>query len=483
MPIKGITQIRQLTRLGKIKLGERVISEKSGIEHPIARDYFVCPDQIKEIYGPTPTELDVILPVDDLNTVFPQFYKAYGLTTGLLCKGDGEIAYKNTPEGREQIPCPGQECINYKEEKCSIKANLFIMLPKVRGIGVYQIDTRSFYGIVNLNSAIEMIKNIFGKAWGIPLTLRLENKEVTHKGKKRVVKVMNLLQNTMSLSEVARYLKLSQLDQMTTLYLPPVEEDEFESECTTADKLFQGYHTDCKLSEAVKVSRKAIALEKGFATPCIYEVCPMLDCYHHTGYQPPAALPTPTPTPTLTPAPSPTSAPTPITNNTQTKDPLERQISAIRTAIHVQITSKKIPETIYRDTLKKIAGVNSSLELKNPETLKQILDWCINYTTNINIPPTPPPEQKQQQQESLKLTEILQIPADILEEYLRTYHGVARLQDLSDKNFKSFEIFLIQLKEEIKEGKWNQEQLNEFLYGCIMTYKKEKPCKVIPSLI
>ena len=42
MPIKGMTDREYVTRVGKIRLGEKRIS-RNGKEYPAATDYFVCP--------------------------------------------------------------------------------------------------------------------------------------------------------------------------------------------------------------------------------------------------------------------------------------------------------------------------------------------------------------------------------------------------------------------------------------------------------
>ena len=88
MPIKGLSEIRRLPRLGKIHLGERATSP-SGKEYPRATEHFVVPADVEEVYGPTPVALDVMFPVEDEEVFAAQFYRAYSRSRGLVCKGDG----------------------------------------------------------------------------------------------------------------------------------------------------------------------------------------------------------------------------------------------------------------------------------------------------------------------------------------------------------------------------------------------------------
>ena len=50
MPIKSLSDVRRLPRLGKIHLGVKVKNEKTGAEDPKRVDYFVCPEPIRKVY-------------------------------------------------------------------------------------------------------------------------------------------------------------------------------------------------------------------------------------------------------------------------------------------------------------------------------------------------------------------------------------------------------------------------------------------------
>ncbi len=177
MSIKGVSDQLRLPRRGKIRLGEKKLSEKSGKEHPVSLDYFAVPDEVKSIYGDKPRKLDIMLPMEDRESFFPQNYKRYGSSVGLLCKGNGEVAAEAGEKGMKEIECLGKDCEWYKKSDCKQVGNFQIILPKIKGLGIYQIDTSSYNSIVNLNSGIEMIRGMLGKISWIPLILEVQMQE------------------------------------------------------------------------------------------------------------------------------------------------------------------------------------------------------------------------------------------------------------------------------------------------------------------
>jgi len=208
MPIKGLSENRRLPRLGKIRLGVKKLSPRTKNEYPSATDYFVCPDEVKVVYGEKPKALDVIIPVEDEEIWANQYYRQYSRSRGLVCKGDGltcrrmvdkktgDIANRDTKtviwsEGGE---CAGQDCPDYQSKACQEVMNLQFLLPKVPGLGVWQIDTGSINSIRNINNCATMIRAMCGKVSWIPLSLTLEPTEVVNPddGKKKTVYCMHL---------------------------------------------------------------------------------------------------------------------------------------------------------------------------------------------------------------------------------------------------------------------------------------------------
>lgn len=222
-PIKGLSENRRLIRIGKIHLGIKVekLDPKTGepvyntrgeiITYPKATDYFVCPPEVQEVYGERPDRLDIIIPVEDDEVWCHQYYRQYSRTRGLVCKGTGEtcnrkidpqtgaIVTRDSKEyvWKEGLPCGGPACPDYQAKKCQEVMNLQFLLPRVPGLGVWQIDTGSINSIRNINDNAAMLRAICDRVSWIPLTLTLEPKEVINPddGKKKVVRCLNIRQD------------------------------------------------------------------------------------------------------------------------------------------------------------------------------------------------------------------------------------------------------------------------------------------------
>jgi len=145
MPIKNLSDKGRIPRIGKIHLGIRKQNSK-GTEYPSPTDYFVCPDEVKAVYGDKPKRLNITFHTNNIEEIFPQYYKRYGKSRGLVCRGDGESAVETDPETGElkEIECLGRECKYYKGNECKAIGNLYFMIPATNRFGVYQLDTSSY---------------------------------------------------------------------------------------------------------------------------------------------------------------------------------------------------------------------------------------------------------------------------------------------------------------------------------------------------
>ena len=214
-PIKGISEARQLPRLGKIRLGIQV-EGKSGKSYPKAVDYFVVPPEVAKVFGEKPKELRIMFPVENEEDFAPQWYRCYSGARGLICKGDGIMADRCFDKAtgalatgrsqetvRREVGCPGPKCPEIQKKQCRPVMNLMFLLPEVPGLGIWQLNTSSFYSIRNINSAIEMLKGLLGRIAGVPLVLSVEPQEVTPEGLKKHIYTLRL--NTpLTLAEIQK---------------------------------------------------------------------------------------------------------------------------------------------------------------------------------------------------------------------------------------------------------------------------------------
>lgn len=219
MAIKGVSEVIRLPRLGKIRLGVRK-ENGEGISCPVSTEYFVCPDEVKKVFGEKPRDLRIMFPTEDSRQWASQYLRCYSASNRLICRGDGETALArvdihtgeiSTMEGQEtellEITCNPAKCAYYKKSLCRRVMNLQFILPDCPGFGVYQLDTSSFFSIVNVNSCMELIQGVCGRLSMIPLSLKLADKEVQVDGKPKTVRVLNLTA-PYSLIEIQRYAQI-----------------------------------------------------------------------------------------------------------------------------------------------------------------------------------------------------------------------------------------------------------------------------------
>ena len=231
-PIKGISEIVRLPRLGKIRLG---IKEEGadGKSYPTPTDHFVCPDEVKKVFGETPRELRIMFPTEDREQWASQYLRCYSESRSLICRGDGETALARvdaitgeidtagTVVSRlREIPCNPDRCLYYQQDDCRRVMNLQFLLPDCLGFGVYQLDTSSFHSMRNINSMLALINSVCQRVSMIPLSLQLVEQPVQPDGFDQVAYVLKL---TCHLSLVEAQ-KFSQAARGKALLPPPDSE-------------------------------------------------------------------------------------------------------------------------------------------------------------------------------------------------------------------------------------------------------------------
>ena len=272
MPIKDRDNVPRLPRLGKVRLGIKVDGAKG--QYPKAVDYFVVKEDkstpstmvaaFRAVYPePEPRELDIMFPTDDPIQWADTNYKMYS-ASGLVCGGDGETAHarwdteKNTwatgqTEGwiRKQIPCPGKACPQNVKGACKAVMNLQFMLYRVRGLGIWQIDTGSFWSQRSVEQNLAAIMAVAGGFRNLPLRLGIRTMEVTPEGgKKKKVHVLNLTQYDVMASEASRMVEAG---KGRGLLLPAPDLDNEEPPDDLFPMAADGIDADRETGEVIEV--------------------------------------------------------------------------------------------------------------------------------------------------------------------------------------------------------------------------------------
>lgn len=235
MPIKGLSDKHRMPRVGKIRLGIKKPNQ-SGFEYPQAIDFFLVKADdstpadmaaaFHKVYDEKPRELDILFPVNNREEFFPQWLKKYG-KSGLLCRGDGETAGRvDTNTGEiEEIDCDPLECDAYAQKQCRRVGALQFILPRLPGVGCWQISTSSYNSIVNLNSNIDFITTLTrGVIAMLPLKLVLRPQSVLVDGKKLVIHVMNLTAPDVYIGQLINRARALNAGPTLAVEMPPIDE-------------------------------------------------------------------------------------------------------------------------------------------------------------------------------------------------------------------------------------------------------------------
>jgi len=230
-PIKGISEIVRLPRQGKIRLGTK--EEVDGCSYPSPTDHFVCPDEVKKVFGEKPKELRIMFPTEDSEQWASQYLRCYSENGNLLCRGDGETALAKvqtltgeagsadeTTSKLLEMPCNPDRCPCHQQGYCRRVMNLQFLLPDCPGFGVYQLDTSSYHSMKNINSTIAFLRGICQRVSMIPLSLKLVEQVVQPEGFDKIAYVLSLT-CPYSLAEIQRY---AQVPPGRALLPPPDSE-------------------------------------------------------------------------------------------------------------------------------------------------------------------------------------------------------------------------------------------------------------------
>ena len=215
-PIKGISEIVRLPCQGKIRLGTKE-ERDDGIIYPIPSDHFICPGEVKKVFGEKPKELRIMFPTEDGEQWASQYLRCYSENGNLLCRGDGETALArvetiNREAGLKgetvskllEMPCNPDRCPCHQQGYCRRVMNLQFLLPDCPGFGVYQLDTSSYHSMKNINSTIAFLRGICQRVSMIPLSLKLVEQVVQPEGFDKIAYVLSLT-CPYSLAEIQRY--------------------------------------------------------------------------------------------------------------------------------------------------------------------------------------------------------------------------------------------------------------------------------------
>lgn len=211
-PIVPTAQLqRRLPELGRIRTGQKTERAMKAL----STFRFTSSDrtalgQIAELYGGTvrpwedpkanPGQFEVVTEAAEIHVALPPdplggtpVYELWG-GGGCERRCDGTTCetWVKGPEGPEPSDCPCI-CQAKGELACDPKTRLNVLLPNVRGIGTWRLETKSWNAAMELPGMVDLIQSLQSR--GITrATLRLEHKQSMQAGVKRkfIVPVLGL---------------------------------------------------------------------------------------------------------------------------------------------------------------------------------------------------------------------------------------------------------------------------------------------------
>lgn len=197
MPIKGLTD-RQLAfpEIGRIRKGAPKGENRPGKDLTYFRVEFDeqetgAIEVFSRAYGPEPTEINVILPFDEIDRCWDAWYEAY--TAGrMVGRSDGEhftyLVDVKTGENlvlNSEPKTPHREVVGHygqKNEAIRMRpvGRLRVMIPELARAAYLTVLTTSIHDIANISAQLEAFKRVNGgRIAGIPLVLRRRPKKIS----------------------------------------------------------------------------------------------------------------------------------------------------------------------------------------------------------------------------------------------------------------------------------------------------------------
>lgn len=200
MPIPFLSDRYRAQRLGRVRLGIKVVSERTGKTHPVATPYFVLEDAValKDIYGEQPTSMNIEFLWDNLEFTFPYYMRRY-TSSGLRCLGDGEMVLYRVndkgdvdvrdgnaihPNGKVvmaenqpvKVACEGEYCLAYQDGSCKPTGFLRFLPIEAPRLGYYDVVCHQ-RAIVGILTQLKLTLASFHRLTGIPFVLHRGEEE------------------------------------------------------------------------------------------------------------------------------------------------------------------------------------------------------------------------------------------------------------------------------------------------------------------
>lgn len=246
MPVLNLSDRQRDNRIGHIRLG---IRDPERDNAPREIDHFLLDPntgdsqfdnrlkrEFVDLYGDTPTRIQILLPPLSEEQLFPVWRVRYG-GKKKICQGNGDAALNageaicraghegdlkvlnDEPPNHVRVQCMGSDCPFTVRKHCRVSAVLKVILPDLPTLGIWWIVTGSYNSIVNIQSALRNLKGLLGSYSRIPLILMRQPQQIEHDGQVRVHHVLQIDMQSIGYNALVR---LAQKQLKAEFFLPPL---------------------------------------------------------------------------------------------------------------------------------------------------------------------------------------------------------------------------------------------------------------------
>lgn len=193
----------KLPLLGRIKVGVKQTSQKTGKEFPTSIDWFRADGKYAEtfhqVYGPKPNRIQIVFFSNRVEDVCSESYVVRDSGGRLLAEGDGESWRAWSAQKKEYVF--GKASIEEVEKKYGSKAavslTLRFLLPKIPSVfGLWSFTTKGAKSsIPAIRDTFDQVLEMAGVVTNIPFDLTVEKVKSNKPGAASVFPVVTLIPN------------------------------------------------------------------------------------------------------------------------------------------------------------------------------------------------------------------------------------------------------------------------------------------------
>jgi hypothetical protein len=200
---------RRISLIGKIKIGGKALSKKTGKEYPVSYDYFVADGPFKprfdKVHGENPNEIMVAFLSNDVSQVCSEKIE-FRQNGKLVAYGDGKTYYAYNPQESKYMPLKGDPTelhqMLWSKYECKVSLSIKFIIPKINDVfGFWELTTRSDYetyidnrttSVENIKAAFDNVMDAVGTVVNVPFILFVNKHKSNDPGETRTYPVLNM---------------------------------------------------------------------------------------------------------------------------------------------------------------------------------------------------------------------------------------------------------------------------------------------------